>query len=587
MAVSEPIRNVAARWMDLDRDEDTRQQIVNLLEAGDDVELEKRLRKRIAFGTAGLRSSMKAGFAHMNAVTVLQASQGLADHLINYHQPVQEWKLSVVIGYDARHQSEKFARLAAGAFLAKGLRVLWFGELVHTPLVPFSVSRFNAAAGIMVTASHNPKADNGYKVYWENGCQIIPPHDSAIAAAITASEQEQILSWDEHAVDESSHVHNVHLAARSQYFDSLVRLLPPLQQGEADPVRFVYTPLHGVGLPFMQQAVDNLRLPSQTMHVVAAQAQPNAEFPTVPFPNPEEKDALDLAIQEAETSGVSVILANDPDADRFAAAERLNSGSWHQFTGNQMGILLALYVLEISEQPREKVVMLASAVSSRMLAAVAAKEGFAYRETLTGFKWLGNVAQLAAREGLTPVFAFEEAIGYMFADLVWDKDGIAAATVFLLACRSWRQQGLTPWLKLQQLYGKYGYFADANTYLISPSPDVTNSTFAAIRAAKNDGPPSHVGKRRILRWRDLTLGVDSASSDGKPDLPVDSAAQMITCWLEDNVVFTARGSGTEPKIKLYIEASASDAGLAKAIADKVLHDLVNTWFHGLRLAGSG
>ncbi|KAK5140491.1 hypothetical protein LTR32_006720 [Rachicladosporium monterosium] len=213
--------------------------------------------------------------------------------------------------------------------------------------------------------------------------------------------------------------------------------------------------------------------------------------------------------------------------------------------------------------------------------------GFTFKETLTGFKWLGNEAQQTAREGLNPVFAFEEAIGYMFPSVVWDKDGIAAAIVFLAARRLWlAYEGLTPYQKLQQLYEEHGYFEDANTYLISPSPEVTQATFAAIRTSSNGAIPTHVGTRRIARWRDLTLASDTATADGRPVLPTDPDSQMITCELEDGVVFTARGSGTEPKIKLYIEATARSSAEAKRLANEVLRDLLQEWFEGLELAGT-
>ncbi|KAK5137952.1 hypothetical protein LTR08_005748 [Meristemomyces frigidus] len=581
----EPIENLAEQWLSTDQDPETRKEIEDLLAIHDEAELEKRLRTRIAFGTAGLRASMKAGYAYMNSLTVLQASQGLATYVLEQQGPslATGERLSVVVGYDARHNSARFAKLAAGAFVAKGLNVLWFGQLIHTPMVPFAVNHHEAAAGIMVTASHNPKADNGYKVYWKNGCQIIPPHDQGIAKAI--DQLEPIISWNEKTVGNSSNVQHIFPEATEAYYTALQIVVPRSTR----TATFTYTPMHGVGLPFMQKALDVLGLPNDTMKVVAAQAQPDPEFSTVPFPNPEEKGALDLAYETAAKNDCKVVLANDPDADRFAVAERLDGGEWHQFTGNQMGFLLASYVWETYPHDKGKLAMLASTVSSRMLAAMAIKEGFHFKETLTGFKWLGNVAQDLQAQGYDAAFAYEEAIGYAFTGVVWDKDGIAAAAVFLTAWQRWQKQGLTPWQKLQQLYSSYGYFEDANTYLISPSPEVTGRAFEDIRTSNGTGsPPATIGKRKILRWRDLTIGYDSAGVDGKPDLPTDPTAQMITCEL-DGVVFTARGSGTEPKIKLYIEATAGSSAEAKRSANEVLQDLLREWFKpefGLRLAGT-
>lgn len=583
-SASRPILDLAREWLAHDYDELTRKEIQHLVKVGDEVELERRLRKPIAFGTAGLRSSMKVGFAHMNSLTVLRASQGLADYVLQEQKPSDGHRMSVVVGYDGRHQSEKFARLAAGAFTARGLRVLWFDKLVHTPMIPFAVSHFRAAAGVMVTASHNPKTDNGYKVYWQNGCQIIPPHDKGIAKAI--EKVELIVSWNERTVDGDALVQRIFSEAQQAYLASIQRLVPPPKTGDS-ALYFTYTPMHGVGLPFMREVAEMLGFEGGRMHSVKLQAQPDPEFPTVSFPNPEEKGALELAYKEAEANGSTIVIANDPDADRFAAAERLRDGTWHQFTGNQMGILLASYILEISLLTRDSIVMLASTVSSRMLAVMAKMEGIAFHETLTGFKWLGNVAQQAQAQGKVPLFAYEEAIGYMFPEVVSDKDGIAAAAVFLTAWRTWQQEyGLTPWQKLQELYRTYGFFEDANTYMISPSPEVTENVFTAIRTSDNGERPSRIGKRQILRWRDLTLGYDSSTHDAIPVLPTDMSSQMITCELED-AVFTARGSGTEPKIKLYIEAlGARSSAQGKEVANEVLYDLVKNWFPKLRLAGT-
>lgn len=581
----ESIEKLAHRWLELDQDEETKKEIQELLMDKNVEGLESRLRKRIAFGTAGLRASMKAGFAHMNSLTVLQASQGLADYILQQRSRDPPEDLNIIVGYDARHNSEKFARLAAAAFLSKGIEVLWFGQLVHTPLVPFAVSEYKAAAGVMVTASHNPKDDNGYKVYWSNGCQIIPPHDSGIAAAIDTVDS--IASWDETLVDTHPNVKRIFTEAAKSYIGHVTELVWPLPS-VSDAMPFTYTPMHGVGLTMMKQVAYMLWFRGHFMREVKAQAEPDPEFPTVFFPNPEEKGALDLAIQEAQKNGSDIILANDPDADRFSAAERIAKGHYHQFTGNQLGILFASHVFETYKSDKSKLVMLASTVSSRMLAAIAEHEGFKFQDTLTGFKWLGNIAQDLQKQGYDVAFAFEEAIGFMFPTVVWDKDGIAAAAVFLTAWQRWKKQGMTPYQKLQSLYKKYGYFEDANTYLVSPSPETTNKVFNDIRKSSNGLRPGHLGKRNILRWRDLTIGYDSATEDHKPTLPVDPTVQMITCEL-GSVVFTVRGSGTEPKIKLYIEARAETSVAAKQETQEVLGDLLVEWFkeeYGLKLAGS-
>jgi len=579
-------KELAEEWLCLDKDEATRDEIYKLLVRGDDVELEKRLRTRIAFGTAGLRGPMQAGFSCMNSLTVIQASQGLAAYLLKNEKDVKG--RGIVIGRDARHNSEKFAKLTAAAFVAKGIRVWWYENPTHTPLVPFGVCELNAAAGVMITASHNPAQDNGYKVYWSNGCQIIPPHDAGIAAAIL--EHLEPATWDTSVVDEDCLLVEGALGlVRDAYFRAVQAAAHPEGTSVPKPssLKFVYTPMHGVGLPYMKQAVQDLGL-SDKMIVVDSQAEPDPDFPTVKFPNPEEKGALSLAVQTADTSSVSLILASDPDADRLAVAEKV-SGTWHQFTGNQLGILLASYLLETypSSKPKRNLAMLASTVSSHMLVSLATKSGFRFAETLTGFKWLGNVALDLENEGFDVAFAFEEALGYMIPSVVHDKDSISTAVIFLMAAGHWSSQNLTPYAKLEKLYQKLGYFEDANTYLISPSPAVADAIFEAIRALGKPYPQK-LGKRKILHWRDLTVGYDSTTPNHVPKLPVSKDSQMISCDVDGGVRFTVRSSGTEPKIKLYIECHASSREKARHGAEMVLQDLLKEWFkpevNGLKLA---
>lgn len=595
------IKSLAEEWLRIDKDPTTSQEIQELLSAGDHEALTKRLVGRISFGTAGLRARMEAGFTRMNSLTVIQASQGLAAHLLAT-QPDAASK-GVVIGRDARHNSEKFAKYAAAAFISHGIKVWWFEVPVHTPLVPFAISELDAAAGVMVTASHNPAQDNGYKVYWSNGCQIIPPHDRGIAEVI--QENLEPVSWDLDFLSGNQNMHeNILERVETAYYQRVESLVNSAHSSSLPP--FVYTPMHGVGLIYMtkmintitHQPVSSSSQDSRGFIVVSEQGQPDPDFPTVRFPNPEEAGALNLAMATADKHSVNLIIATDPDADRLAVAEKLPSGQWHQYTGNQVGILLASYVLDMyPTENRSKLAMLCSTVSSGMLSAMATSDGFQFVETLTGFKWLGNVAQsLAKDKGWDVPFAYEEALGYMFTAVAHDKDGISAAAVFLTAAEKWMKENeQSPWDRLQQLYEKYGHFADANTYLTSPNPTVTDVVFAHIRVGskppgRETAPqhPTHIGNKKILRWRDLTVGFDSATPNNVPDLPVDKASQMITCDVEGGIRFTVRGSGTEPKIKLYIEARADTMQEARKNALAMQQTLVQEWFrpeeYGLKLA---
>ncbi|KAL8941944.1 MAG: hypothetical protein Q9211_001598 [Gyalolechia sp. 1 TL-2023] len=485
---------------------------------------------------------MEAGFARLNSLTIIQTTQGLAEYLLAKLPNTRS--AGVVIGHDARHNSSKFAQLAAAVFESRDITVWWYEDLVHTPLVPYAVKVKKAAAGIMITASHNPARDNGYKVYNLHGCQIISPDDHNIASSIMQNLEPTV--WNPQGSSLRKPILDTMTAS---YYSSIISRLNAAE-AETLPVPFVYTPMHGVGLRFMASAVE-LASPKviARMTVVDQQAQPNPDFPTVKYPNPEEAGALNLAMHTADQANVPLVLANDPDADRFAVAEKVD-GVWHQFTGDQVGILLAYWVFSsnTSSATRDDV-MLTTAVSSQMLSFVADAEGFSVHETLTGFKWLGKNTQDLQGEGKRVHFAYEEALGYMFPDVVYDKDGIAAAVVFLCACSSWG----SPWAKLQELYRKYGYFVTTNTYWRSPSKQKTEAVFQ--RFENLDDPfPSRLCHRKVLRWRNLTTGYDSATENNIADLPKDPNSRMTTCWLEgskldDGVRFTVRTSGTEPKIK--------------------------------------
>jgi phosphoglucomutase len=313
---------------------------------------------------------------------------------------------------------------------------------------------------------------------------------------------------------------------------------------------------------------------------------------------------LDLAIATADRQNLTLVLASDPDADRFAAAERLPSGEWRALTGNQLGILFAAHTLESCRNEGKDIkmlAMLASTVSTQMLQAMANAEGFYYEETLTGFKWLGNQALILEDRGYDAAYAFEEAIGYMFSPVVHDKDGIAAASVFITMARQWAKEGLSVHQRLDQLFRKYGYFETANSYLVSPDSTLTRKVFAEIRGLGSPYP-KRLGSRNITRWRDLTEGFDSATKGGVPVLPVSQSSEMITCELEGGVRFTVRGSGTEPKIKsktvfsasntpsvtrtqklmqrcsVYVECKAETQEQARRGAQEVSADLTREWF---------
>ncbi|KAI9335284.1 phosphoglucomutase 1 [Obelidium mucronatum] len=594
---------LVTKWLNLDKDEKTRAEIQNLVSANNTTELERRLRSYIKFGTAGLRAAMEAGFAGMNSLTVIQASQGLAEYIANNVPNAKE--RGFVVGHDHRHNSETFAQLTAAVFLEYGFRVYYYTTLVHTPMVPFAIKHLGLSGGVMITASHNPKQDNGYKVYWENSAQIIPPHDAGIAAQIKLLNG-TTKTWDTTLINSHPNIRDQTESLKEAYFRTVAvdLISTPRSLLKASTLRYVYTPMHGVGYPFAKHITELFEMPE--LLSVPEQTSPDPEFRTVSFPNPEEKGALDLAIKLANSKGIGLVLANDPDADRFAVAEKKKDGSWHVFTGDQIGSLLGyalvLKVKNRSVEEKAKVAMVNSAVSSKMLRSICLKEGHHYAETLTGFKWMSNHVVDLMNSGYDTFFAYEEAIGFMTHPCVLDKDGVTALASFVELAVLQHEKGATMCDLLEDLYLKYGFHASDNYYFICHDPKVVSSIFHRIRHGSADGEgdasvervnflrtsdgvilryPLNIAGFPVIYIRDLTCGFELANipefltkngcgtisiPEGTcvPTLPVSSSSEMITFELANECVLTLRTSGTEPKIKYYIEKKGIDRDVVRA-----------------------
>ncbi|KXN90461.1 Phosphoglucomutase-2, partial [Leucoagaricus sp. SymC.cos] len=549
----------------------TRAEIEHLRDSGNVKELESRMRHRIEFGTAGLRGRMEAGWARMNDLIIIQVSQGLSSYVI---QTVPDaLSRGVVIGHDHRHNSEHWAKLAAATFLAKGMKTYLLRGIVHTPMVPFSVKRLKAACGIMITASHNPKQDNGYKVYWENAVQIIEPHDRGISESIKANLIPE--TWETNNVFTSSLSLDVTQEMHDAYFTSLLSLRVDNREAkERAPLRFVNTSMHGVSDSYIKRAFQSFGFAPYVP--TTEQQQPDPEFPTVWFPNPEEKGALDLALATAEREGVSYVLAQDPDSDRFSAAERDSSGQWTIFTGDQLGSLFASHILKSTKQPLNRLAIVASIVSSKMIEAMAKIEGFKFVQCLTGFKYIGNTALDLVKEGYEVPFGYEEAIGFMFGDEIRDKDGVAATITFVQLVAALNTQGKTVKEHLESLYQKYGYF--------QASALLPYHIFSRVRSFDLTSSPSYpkeIAGLNITSVVDLTTGYDSTNPPTyKPSLPL-SSGHMIQFCAENKegmkIVLTTRTSGTEPKIKYYLEGSGKDQQAIKRLLVRVIQELEDVW----------
>ncbi|KAG5735532.1 Phosphoglucomutase-2 [Termitomyces sp. T112] len=552
------LKDLVDEWLRLDQNETTRTQVQSLWQAGNISELERRMRVRIEFGTAGLRGKMEAGWARMNDLTVIQASQGLCAYVME--------------------QIENAA--------SRGIRPCSFPKCQKTWCCLWCHDH-----------SHNPKQDNGYKVYWENAVQIISPHDEGISNSIKANLQPR--SWDL-GVLATPLLQDPTDQMLYGYIQELSRLCQTRILNGTTGVKFVNTSMHGVSDKFVSEAFTVFGFAPYLP--VTEQQQPDPEFPTVKFPNPEEKGALDLAFKTAEREGAMYVLAQDPDSDRFSAAERGTNGAWIKFTGDQLGVIFGHRTLELyrsSGKSLDKLAMVASTVSSKMLETVARIEGFKFVECLTGFKFIGNTALDLVKMGYEVPFGYEEAIGYMFGSEIRDKDGVAATVSFAEIVTALHGQGKTVNSYLQELYGRYGYFQTSNSYFICTDPPTIDKIFARIRSypsiESQAGPsyPREIAGLTVTSVVDLTTGYDSTNPPScKPSLPL-SSGHMIQFRAENavegtKIVLTTRTSGTEPKIKYYLEGSGKNTHSVATLLPKVVAELGDVWLeadkHGLGYA---
>ncbi|MEV8174925.1 phospho-sugar mutase [Microbacterium sp. NPDC079176] len=531
----------ARAWMRQDPDHETRDELAVVITRAADgdesaaADLDDRFSTRLAFGTAGLRGALGAGSNRMNRVLVAQAAAGFASYL---REKSHGRTPTVVIGYDGRRNSRVFATDSAELFAGAGLRAILLPRLLPTPVLAFAVRHLGADAGVMVTASHNPPNDNGYKVYLggaDQGSQIVAPADAEIAAHI----QRVADADDVTSLPRSTDYETAGEAVVDAYV-AATAAVAPAPAGASD-LRWVYTAMHGVGWETLSKIVAAAGYP-QPM-VVGEQLEPDATFRTVSFPNPEEPGAMDLSFARARRVQADFIIANDPDADRLAVAipDASSEGGWRRLTGNEVGLLLGARAARAAEgTPGAS--LACSLVSSPGLGAVAAHHGLDFHETLTGFKWISRAPGI--------VFGFEEALGYLVnPETVRDKDGISATVAILGLAAEAHERGRSLADLLSELGDTYGHFASGQVSVRVQDLSVIGTVMLSLRTL----PPTHFGSHSIASVEDL-LHADAGQPSG----------DVLRYRLTDGSRIIVRPSGTEPKLKVYIDAAADSAERATA-----------------------
>ena len=544
-------RKVFEKWCtDEYFDEETRAELKTL--EGDETEIEDRFYRQLEFGTGGLRGVIGAGTNRMNIYTVRQATQGLANYIITMNGQEK----GVAIAHDSRIMSPKFAREAALCLNANGIKTYLFESLRPTPELSFAVREFGCISGIVITASHNPREYNGYKVYWEDGAQITPPHDKNIlaeVAKVTEFSQVKTMAEDDARAAELFHV--IGTDFDDKYLAELKKqsIHPELIKDMAKDMRIVYTPLHGTGNVPVRRVLKQLGF--QHVYVVKEQKLPDGTFPTVAYPNPEDEKAWTLALKLAKEVGADIVLATDPDADRLGVyAKDTKTGEYVSFTGNMSGMLIAEYILrertKTGTMP-ENPALVETIVTTDMAKAIAADYGVALIEVLTGFKYIGEQIKFFEQSGAhNYVFGLEESYGCLAGTYARDKDACVAVMMLCEVAAYYKAQGKTLWDAMVDMYEKYGYYKEGLATVTLKGIDGA----AQIQSMMNEfrrNPPKELGGLRVLAARDYKIDERKDLATGEVTSTGLPASNVLYYELENNAWCCVRPSGTEPKIKYY------------------------------------
>ena len=566
----EEILKRAKAYIAAEKDARFSKEVEDLIAKEDWAELEDRFYQTLEFGTGGLRGIMGGGTNRMNTLEINQATQGLANYVIKaFPEKAKAGTLSAVVAYDSRLNSDVFAEATALIFAANGIKAYLFSGLRPTPELSFAIRELKADTGVVVTASHNPRMYNGYKAYWNDGAQVIEPHDVGIIKEVNAVTEVKTISKEEALKNGTLKIIDKEIDEKFWAMCKAQLFRPELIKEKAGEVKIVYTPLHGTGAMHVEKVLGDLGLKVIT---VPQQREPDGNFPTVEKPNPEEKPALTLAVELGKKENADCVMATDPDSDRFGTAFPDKNGEWVLLSGNQMGAMLIEYVLlsrkELGTMPADPVVV-RSIVTSPFGDAICKKFGVRMIECLTGFKWIAAVeAEMEAKGTGDYVFGLEESYGYKVEKEVMDKDGVSAAALCAEMTLYWRSQGKSLLEHLNDMYKEYGYFEDRAISQNFPGSSGKEIMAGIMTKLRTEGLKS-LGGKTVTSIRDVQNQIvfDPANpADKKPfDLPKSNVLQF---FLDGGTIVSARPSGTEPKIKFYINSVMPlEGGCDKCLAN--------------------
>ena len=536
-------REVAQSWLDGNYDQETKAEVRRLMDT-DPAGLEDAFYRNLEFGTGGLRGVMGVGTNRMNKYVVAMATQGLANYIL---KNVPGDSHSVCVSFDSRNNSDAFARITAEVLSANGIHVYIYDCLHPVPLLSYAVRKKHATAGVMVTASHNPKEYNGYKVYWSDGAQIIAPVDKEIVAEVNAISDPSMVKYKADGKEGGIEIMSDEM--NDAYMDDVLTLmLSPEARAKHKDIRIVYTPLHGSGVKIVPAILK--RLGFENIYHVPEQDINDGNFPTVKSPNPEESSALEMAVKVADREGADLVLATDPDADRLGIAVRDNDGKMVLFNGNQTGSMLTYYILrrwsELGKLDSSKYVV-KTIVTTELIRAIAEKYGVKVYNVLTGFKYIADIVRKNEGKGEF-ICGGEESYGFNIGEFVRDKDApISCAMV--AECAAWAaEQGLTLYQLLQNIYKEFGYYKESLTSLVRKGKAGVEE-IAAIMTDMRNNPPKELAGVPVTKVIDYNKPEETG-------LPKSNVLQFFN---EEGDVVSVRPSGTEPKIKFYFGAKGADA----------------------------